>query len=497
MDFVLTEEQQMFQKLFRDFAAKEVAKVADQTDKKEEFPAKLIKRAAGQGFLGAFAPEEPYGGAGLDFTTYTLLVEAMAAECASTALTLHVHNVLALRTIVKHGTEAVKEAFVPEMVAGDRIGAFALTESGRRQRPDAAAHGRVPRRRSVRASPAPRRGSSMAGVAGRIRRLCGDGSGRRRKGHQRVRRARRGGRRRRGRPREDAGPAGRADQPAVPQGRACARRVPAGRRGRGLPDRPGNAGLRPGGHFGGRGRRGHARPSSWRRSTRPNAPSSARRSQTSRPSRCTWPTRRRRCRRRSGWCATPRGWRIRASRSRRRRRWQSCSPARMAGEVTNKMLQVHGGAGFIADYPIERYYRDARAMELVEGTSQMQQSSSPAGCSVRLGVKVQAVGGRDGFYASQALAVVPRDGARVRRAGSAAQGEENGRGGLARPGRRPQARRERPAGHPLPAQIRRRRAGRDGLLPADGDDGRRVHFHRHTDRRAHRHRRDGDVPGWH
>ena len=59
MDFVLTEEQQMFRKLFRDFATKEVAKVAEQTDKREEFPAKLIKRAANQGFLGVFAPEEP------------------------------------------------------------------------------------------------------------------------------------------------------------------------------------------------------------------------------------------------------------------------------------------------------------------------------------------------------------------------------------------------------------------------------------------------------
>jgi len=129
MDFALTEEQQMFQQLFRDFATKEVAKVADQTDKQEEVPPRLIKRAAGQGFLAALAPEEPYGGAGLDFTTYTLLIEAMAAECASTALLLHVHNGLSLRTIVQHGTEAVKESVLPEMAAGERIGAFAMTEA--------------------------------------------------------------------------------------------------------------------------------------------------------------------------------------------------------------------------------------------------------------------------------------------------------------------------------------------------------------------------------
>ena len=96
MDYSLSSEQQMFQKMFRDFAAKEVAKVADQADKQEGVPAKLLKRMAAQGFLGALLPEEPYGGAGLDFATYTLLLEALAAECASTALIVHVHNTLAV-----------------------------------------------------------------------------------------------------------------------------------------------------------------------------------------------------------------------------------------------------------------------------------------------------------------------------------------------------------------------------------------------------------------
>ena len=62
---------------------------------------------------------------------------------------------------------------------------------------------------------------------------------------------------------------------------------------------------------------------------------------------------------------------------------------RMAGEVTNKMLQVHGGAGFIVDYPIERYYRDSRAMELVEGTSQMQQIVIAGGLLGPAGIKVR------------------------------------------------------------------------------------------------------------
>ena len=129
MDFFLTEEQQMFQQMFRDFAGKEVAKAADQADKREELPQKLLRRAAAQGFMGALAPEEPYGGAALDAVSFTLLLEALAAECMSTALTLHVHNSLALRAILKYAAAGVQEAIVPEMVAGERIGAFALTEA--------------------------------------------------------------------------------------------------------------------------------------------------------------------------------------------------------------------------------------------------------------------------------------------------------------------------------------------------------------------------------
>ncbi len=129
MDFSLTSEQLMFQKMFRDFATKEVAKAAEQADKQEELPARLLKRAAGQGFMGALAPE-PYGGAGLDVTSFLMLLEALAAESLSLALVVHVHNSLALRTILNHGTAAAKEALIPEMAAGERIGAFAMTEAG-------------------------------------------------------------------------------------------------------------------------------------------------------------------------------------------------------------------------------------------------------------------------------------------------------------------------------------------------------------------------------
>ena len=63
--------------------------------------------------------------------------------------------------------------------------------------------------------------------------------------------------------------------------------------------------------------------------------------------------------------------------------------SRMVAEVTNKMVQVHGGAGYVVDYPIERYYRDARAMELVEGTSQIQQIVIAGGLLASVGVRVK------------------------------------------------------------------------------------------------------------
>ena len=74
MDFTLTEEQTMFRDLFRDFAEKEIAKVAEHTDRSEEPPKELFKKAAAQGFFGAPIPED-YGGVGIDWLPYTMLAE--------------------------------------------------------------------------------------------------------------------------------------------------------------------------------------------------------------------------------------------------------------------------------------------------------------------------------------------------------------------------------------------------------------------------------------
>jgi len=125
MDFSLTEEQAMFRDLFRDFAQKEVAKVAKHTDEAEEPPVALLKKAVAQGFLAATVPED-FGGAALDPLSYCLLLEEIAKECMSTAVTLAVHNSLVNATLVKYGTDAQKEKWLP--LLAENLGAFAATE---------------------------------------------------------------------------------------------------------------------------------------------------------------------------------------------------------------------------------------------------------------------------------------------------------------------------------------------------------------------------------
>ncbi|MBL8056845.1 MAG: acyl-CoA dehydrogenase family protein [Anaerolineales bacterium] len=144
MDFNLSEEQQMFRDLFRDFAEKEVAPVAEHTDHTEAPPAAVLQKAAAQGFLGAPFPEA-LGGAAMDQLTYCLLLEALAQQCASTAVTVAVHTSLAGLTLLEAGTAAQKEAYLPRL-AGGELGAFALTE------PDAGSDTSVLQTRAVLAN---------------------------------------------------------------------------------------------------------------------------------------------------------------------------------------------------------------------------------------------------------------------------------------------------------------------------------------------------------
>ncbi len=127
MDFTFSEEQEMFRAMFRDFSAKEVAPQAEEIDHEEKPPLDMLRKAANQGFLGATLPED-YFGAELDYVSYTMLIETLAGDCMSTAVTLATHVSLVAMSILDHGTDAQKEEWLPPMAAGEMIGGFALTE---------------------------------------------------------------------------------------------------------------------------------------------------------------------------------------------------------------------------------------------------------------------------------------------------------------------------------------------------------------------------------
>lgn len=127
MDFSLTEEQRMFRDMFRDFAQGEIAPNAEHLDHAEELPTENFKKIAMQGLLAASLPEM-YGGAELDTISYSLWLEELGKACMTTAVALHIHGGMVGRTILREGTDTQKETYLPQLAAGERIGAFAWSE---------------------------------------------------------------------------------------------------------------------------------------------------------------------------------------------------------------------------------------------------------------------------------------------------------------------------------------------------------------------------------
>jgi alkylation response protein AidB-like acyl-CoA dehydrogenase len=123
----LTETQREIQQLARDFAAEHVAPFAAEWDRKQYFEPALVPKLGESGFLGMLLPEE-YDGLGLDTTSYLLALEEMAAADASTAVMMSVHNSLPTQMLLAHGSELLKERYLRPMARGELLGAFALSE---------------------------------------------------------------------------------------------------------------------------------------------------------------------------------------------------------------------------------------------------------------------------------------------------------------------------------------------------------------------------------
>lgn len=127
MNFELESNQKLIRDMVREFAVKELEEKAVEIDKSREFPWDSLKKMAELGLLGMIVPEK-YGGGGMDFVSLAIAVEEISRACASTGVIVAVNNTLTAYPIMKFGNEDQKKKYLPLLSQGKKIGAFALTE---------------------------------------------------------------------------------------------------------------------------------------------------------------------------------------------------------------------------------------------------------------------------------------------------------------------------------------------------------------------------------
>lgn len=127
MNFELTHDQKVLQSAVRDFVANEIKPIAAKIDEEHRIPDELLAHISEMGFLGSYFPEE-YGGAGLDMMSYAILVEEISKACASTGVLVSAHTSLCCNPIYAYGTEEQKKQWLPDLLTGNKIGCFLLTE---------------------------------------------------------------------------------------------------------------------------------------------------------------------------------------------------------------------------------------------------------------------------------------------------------------------------------------------------------------------------------
>ena len=129
MDFELKEEYQQLRDMVRDFADNELKPIAAKLDDEHLFPIDIVNKMGELGLMGVAFPEE-YGGAGMDYLSYAIVVEELSRGCAGTGVICSAHSSLASDPIYKYGTEAQKKKYLTPMAQGQKIGCFGLTEPG-------------------------------------------------------------------------------------------------------------------------------------------------------------------------------------------------------------------------------------------------------------------------------------------------------------------------------------------------------------------------------
>jgi len=126
-EFEFNENMTMVQQLARSFAVKEIKPVVMKYDESQEFPFEIVKKLGELGFMGVIIPES-YGGAGLGYCEYITIIEEITKVDPSVGLTIAAHNSLCTNHIYIFGNEAQKKKYLPDLASGTKIGAWALTE---------------------------------------------------------------------------------------------------------------------------------------------------------------------------------------------------------------------------------------------------------------------------------------------------------------------------------------------------------------------------------
>src|SRR5437667_1295221 len=125
--FDLTEDQRAVRAMVRDFAEREIRPIAMQIDESHDFPAATVKKMGELGLMGLFVPDT-YGGAGLDYVSYVIAIEELSRVCASHGVIASAHSSLVCYPILAYGTEAQKQKYLTRLASGEWIGAYCLTE---------------------------------------------------------------------------------------------------------------------------------------------------------------------------------------------------------------------------------------------------------------------------------------------------------------------------------------------------------------------------------
>ncbi|MGE6257841.1 acyl-CoA dehydrogenase [Heyndrickxia sporothermodurans] len=127
MNLQYSEEQEMMRKMVRDFAETEIAPFVERMEE-GEFPRDIIRKMAELGLMGITIPEK-YGGSGMDFTSYIIAINELSKVSATIGVILSVHTSVGTNPILYFGTEEQKKKFIPKLASGEYLGAFCLTES--------------------------------------------------------------------------------------------------------------------------------------------------------------------------------------------------------------------------------------------------------------------------------------------------------------------------------------------------------------------------------